>query len=184
MTTLLEHPSVQALVTRMSVADYHKLGELGLLPEKIELIDGVLINKMPKFPKHAYVIDFLTNTLRKIFQTSFIVRSEQPISTKKSEPEPDISVIFGELADFKSSNPTTARLVIEVSLTTYDLDFQKQFIYAEALVAEYWLINLKEMEIEVYKNPVSGKYLEKRIYRSTDSIEIEGTAIELKEFLV
>ena len=43
MTTLLEHPSVQALVTRMSVADYHKLGELGLLPEKIELIDGVLI---------------------------------------------------------------------------------------------------------------------------------------------
>ena len=40
------------------------------------------------------------------------------------------------------------------------------------------------MEIEVYKNPVSGKYLEKRIYRSTDSIEIEGTAIELKEFLV
>ena len=181
MTTLLEHPSVQALVTRMSVADYHKLGELGLLPEKIELIDGVLINKMPKFPKHAYVIDFLTNTLRKIFQTSFIVRSEQPISTKKSEPEPDISVIFGE---FKSSHPTTARLVIEVSLTTYDLDFQKQFIYAEALVAEYWLINLKEMEIEVYKNPVSGKYLEKRIYRSTDSIEIEGTAIELKEFLV
>lgn len=184
MTTLLEHPSVQALVTRMSVADYHKLGELGLLPEKIELIDGVLINKMPKSPKHAYVIDFLTNTLRKIFQTSFIVRSEQPISTKKSEPEPDISVIFGELADFKSSHPTTARLVIEVSLTTYDLDFQKQFIYAEALVAEYWLINLKEMEIEVYKNPVSGKYLEKRIYRSTDSIEVEGTAIELKEFLV
>ena len=104
MITLLEHPSVQALVTRMSVADYHKLGELGLLPEKIELIDGVLINKMPKSPKHAYVIDFLTNTLRKIFQTSFIVRSEQPISTKKSEPEPDISVIFGELADFKSSD--------------------------------------------------------------------------------
>ena len=58
MTTLLEHPSVQALVTRMSVADYHKLGELGLLPEKIELIDGVLINKMPKFPKQNFSNQF------------------------------------------------------------------------------------------------------------------------------
>ena len=47
MTTLLEHPSVQALVTRMSVADYHKLGELGLLPEKIELI--LSKNRAPYF---------------------------------------------------------------------------------------------------------------------------------------
>jgi Uma2 family endonuclease len=183
MITLLEHPSVQALVTRMSVVDYHRFGELGLLPEKVELIDGVLINKMPKSPKHAYVIDFLTNVFRKIFQTNFIVRSEQPISTKKSEPEPDVSIIYGTLNEYKLSHPTTARLVVEVSLTTYDLDFQKQFIYADALVAEYWLINLKDMEIEVYKNPVSGKYLEKKIYRSIDSIEIEGTIIELKDFL-
>ena len=39
------------------------------------------------------------------------------------------------------------------------------------------------MEVEVYKNPAGGKYLEKKIYRPTDSIEIEGTIIELKEFL-
>ncbi|HMV42810.1 MAG TPA: Uma2 family endonuclease [Leptospiraceae bacterium] len=80
-------------------------------------------------------------------------------------------------------HPATARLVIEVSLTTYDLDFQKQFIYADALVMEYWLINLKEIEVEVYKEPNSGKYLEKKIDRSKDSIEIEGHQIQLKEFL-
>ena len=67
MTTLLEHPNIQALVTRMSVAD-HKLGELGLLPEKIELIDGVLINKMPKSPKHTYIINAVSKILRKIFE--------------------------------------------------------------------------------------------------------------------
>lgn len=183
MSNLLEHPNIQALVTRMSVADYHKLGELGVLPEKIELIDGVLINKMPKSPKHAFVIDFLATLLRKIFGVGYFVRSEQPISTLNSEPEPDISVISGTLNDYKLSHPTTARLVVEVSLTTYDLDFQKQFIYAEAEVAEYWLVNLKEMEIEVYKNPSSGKYLERKIYRATDSIELEGTTISLKEIL-
>ena len=184
MTTLLEHPNIQALVTRMSVADYHKFGELGLLPEKIELIDGVLINKIPNSPKHAYVIDFLINKFRKIFITNYFIRSEQPISTKKSEPEPDVSIICGDLSEYKLSHPTTARLVVEVSITTYDLDFQKQFIYADANVPEYWLINLKDMEVEVYKNPAGGKYLEKKIYRPTDSIEIEGTTIELKEFLV
>ena len=41
---------------------------------------------------------------------------------------------------------------MEVSLTTYDLDFQKQFIYAQALIPEYWLVNLKEIEVEVYTN--------------------------------
>ncbi len=48
---------------------------------------------------------------------------------------------------------------------------------------EYWLINLKEIEVEVYKEPNSGKYLEKKIDRSKDSIEIEGHQIQLKEFL-
>lgn len=185
MTTLLEHPNIQALVTRMSVADYHKLGELGLLPEKIELIDGVLINKMPKSPKHTYIINAISKILRKIFeQKGFYIQIEQPITTRKSEPEPDVSVIQGAERNHYSEHPTTARLIVEVSITTYDLDFQKQFIYADANVPEYWLINLKDMEVEVYKNPDAGKYLEKRIYRSTDSIEIEGTVIELKEFLI
>ncbi len=184
MTTLLEHPNVQALVTRMSVADYHKLGELGLLPEKIELIDGVLINKMPKPPKHTYIINAVSKFLRKIFEPKgFYIQVEQPITTPQSEPEPDISVIQGSEKNFYSEHPATARLVVEVSLTTYDLDFQKQFIYAESNVSEYWLINLKDMEVEVYKNPASGKYLEKRIYRSSDSIEVEGTKVELKDFL-
>ena len=46
---------------------------------------------------------------------------------------------------------------------------------------EYWLINLKDMEVEVYKILMQGKIFRK-IYRPTDSIEIEGTKLELKEF--
>ncbi len=99
MTTLLEHPAVQALVNRMSLADYHRLAELGLIPEKIELIDGVLINKMPKSPKHAYTVDYLLSIFRNIFQQNFIIRSEQPISIGNSEPEPDISIILHTILD-------------------------------------------------------------------------------------
>ncbi|HNI27801.1 MAG TPA: Uma2 family endonuclease, partial [Leptospiraceae bacterium] len=110
MTTLLEHPEVQALVNRMSLADYHRLAELGLLPEKIELIDGVLINKMPKSPKHAFTVDYLLSIFRNIFRENFIIRSEQPLSIGNSEPEADISIIPGALIDFRNSHPDTARL--------------------------------------------------------------------------
>ena len=99
MTTLLEHPAVQALVNRMSLTDYHRLAELGLLPEKIELIDGVLINKKPKSPKHAYTVDYLLSIFRNIFQQNFIIRLEQPISIRNSEPEPDISISLQTILD-------------------------------------------------------------------------------------
>lgn len=183
MTTLLEHPEVQALVNRMSLSDYHRLAELGLLPEKIELIDGVLINKIPKSPKHAYAVDYLLSVFRNIFQQNFIIRSEQPLSIGNSEPEPDISIIPGTLDDFRNSHPNTGRLTVEISASTYELDFQKQFIYADALVPEYWIINLKEKELEVYKNPSSGKYLEKKIFRSSDTVGLEGTKISLQTIL-
>ncbi len=74
--------------------------------------------------------------------------------------------------------------MVEVSVSTYELDFQKQNIYANALISEYWIINLKDNELEVYKNPVSGKYLEKRIYHSSDVLQIETTEIILSDFLV
>lgn len=183
MTALLEHPAVQALVNRMSLADYHRLTELGLLPEKIELIDGLLINKMHKSPKHAFTVDYLLSVFRNIFRENFIIRSEQPLSIGNSEPEPDISIISGTLIDFRNSHPDTARLAVEISVSTYELDYQKQFIYADALVPEYWIINLKEKELEVYKNPSSGKYLEKKIFRSSDTIELEGTKISLQTIL-
>ncbi|HNF27537.1 MAG TPA: Uma2 family endonuclease, partial [Leptospiraceae bacterium] len=87
------------------------------------------------------------------------------------------------LIDFRNSHPDTARLAVEISVSTYELDYQKQFIYADALVPEYWIINLKEKELEVYKNPSSGKYLEKKIFRSSDTVELEGTKISLQTIL-
>lgn len=181
MANLLEYPSIQSQIKQTSIEEYHQLTELGLLPQNVELIRGVIIKKMPKSPEHAYIIDFLLSVFRNIFKSNYLIRSEQPITTSDSEPEPDISVIRGTLSDFKFSHPKTARLVVEVSFTTYELDFQKQYIYAEVLVDEYWLVNLKTNEIELYKNPVNGKYLERRIYQMEDAISVEGASLSLKE---
>jgi Uma2 family endonuclease len=173
------------LLYRMNISDYNKLGEIGILPEEVELINGFIVLKIPKSPKHTFTVNYLAKVLRNIFESKeYFVQIEQPITTSDSEPEPDISVIKGTEKSFSSEHPTTARLVVEVSLSTYELDFQKQNIYANALISEYWIINLKDNELEVYKNPVSGKYLEKRIYHSADVIQFETTEIILNEFLV
>ncbi len=183
MANLLESPNIQALLKRLSVDDYHKLGEIGILTEKVELIEGVIIQKMPKSPIHSFVVDSLIRIFRGIFPETFLIRSEQPIIINNSEPEPDISVLSGQLSDFKSSHPKTARLVVEVSVSTYDLDFQKQFIYASANIEEYWLINLKDSEVEIYKNPSLGKYLERKIYLLSEPIELEKNQIIFHDFI-
>ena len=114
----------------------------------------------------------------------FIIRIEQPITTEDSEPEPDISVVFGTREDFKTGHPKTARLVVEISINSYDLDYEKQFIYAKANIEEYWLFNINSKEVEVYKKPQNGKYSEMKIYRETDSISINDSEISLAQFLI
>ena len=184
MKAFLEQSENQ-LLYRMSISDYNKLGEIGILPEEVELINGFIVHKIPKSPKHTFTVNYLAKVLRNIFESKeYFVQIEQPITTSDSEPEPDISIIKGTEKSFSSEHPTTARLVVEVSLSTYELDFQKQNIYANALISEYWIVNLKDNELEVYKNPVSGKYLEKRIYHSADVVHIETKEITLSEFLV
>lgn len=184
MTTILENKNIQSMIAKISLKDYHKLGELGFLSEKMELIEGVIFNKMPKSPKHTFLVNSIAKILISIFnEKDFYVQIEQPISIQDSEPEPDISVIEGNQKDYSNNHPTSARLVVEISLTTYELDFRKQFVYAKANIPEYWLFNLNNFEVEVYKNPNSEKYLNKKIYLSSDFLEIEGTKINLKEFL-
>mgnify|MGYP001603778971 FL=1 len=68
-----------------------------------------------------------------------------------------------------------------MSKTSYDLDFDKQYIYAEANIPEYWLVNLEKSETEVYRRPEAGQYLERTIYGKGKEIPLEGGLISLDE---
>src|SRR5580658_9147808 len=84
----------------LSVAAYHALGELGLIPKNTELLYGFVYTKMPKSPLHCALIMRLQELLESVTAPSFRVRSEKPISCQDSEPEPDISVVRGTVQDF------------------------------------------------------------------------------------
>jgi Uma2 family endonuclease len=109
----------------LSVEAYHALGEMGLIPEKTELLYGQVFHKIPKTPFHRLLIMRLLELIRNALPPGVHVQSEQPIQCDDSEPEPDISVIRGSIEDYRTEHPRTAELVIEVCMTTHEHDRSK-----------------------------------------------------------
>lgn len=142
----------------LGVKAYHALGELGLIPERTELLYGQVFHKMPKAPLHTYLQQFLMDLLRVSLPSGMHVRSEQPITCGDSEPEPDLAVVRGSNDDYRHEHPHTAELVIEVCVSSHDYDRSKLRAYATAGVKECWLVLGPEKEIESHGQPGEGHY--------------------------
>ncbi|HZR98511.1 MAG TPA: Uma2 family endonuclease [Chloroflexota bacterium] len=142
---------------RWTREEYERLGETGVLgpEERVELIDGEIIEVPPQLSRHATGVCLISDALRALFRTGFTVRTQLPLGLGDySEPEPDVAVVRGTPRDFTEAHPTTAVLVVEVSDTTlsYDRD-TKGSLYAAAGIPEYWILNLVDRQLEVYHDP-------------------------------
>jgi len=82
-------------------------------------------------------------------EPGWIVRCQLPITTERSEPEPDLAILKGTHSDFRHKHPVgrDCRLVIEVADTSLDKDRAKADIYRDAGVQEYWIINVQDKVI-------------------------------------
>lgn len=141
----------------LSVKAWHQMIETDLAPDRAELIRGVVVEKTSKSILHTKLAARIFAALQKFAGTQVWVRKEDPLSFADSEPEPDVSVVNGKEEDFQT-HPTTARLVVEVSVSSIGEDRALAPLYAEAAVAEYWIVNGKERCIEVHRDPASGRY--------------------------
>jgi Uma2 family endonuclease len=171
MSGILELSEVRRRVSPISVADYHRLGELNTRGRRTELIRGIVIEKMSKSPLHAAIAKRLYDLIARILPRGFVVRREDPITLADSEPEPDIAVVTGNERQFFEAHPTTAELVVEVAVSSPALDRENASLYAEAGVKEYWIVLAGEKQIEVYRRSEQGRYQEKRIAGPGDLIE-------------
>ena len=160
-------PVPGAKVWPLSVEAYHALGEVGLIPNQTELLDGFVYHKMPKSPFHTYLIRTLLKLLQSAVPAGFIVDTEQPITCMDSEPEPDLSVVRGEIVDFRHAHPRTAELVIEVCVTSHEYDRSKLRAYARAGVKECWLVLGPEKQIEVHRQPQAEQFTERTLHGPT-----------------
>lgn len=135
MTALLDLPAIRERVARSSVEDYHWLGELPM-----ELLRGTIIEKMSKSPSHQFYTDRLRKILSAQISPEWIARQGGPLTFADSEPEPepDVAVVRGPEESYRTTHPTTAALVVEIAVSSLEIDRVKAQIYAEAGVLECW----------------------------------------------
>ena len=160
MSNVLDVPEVRAAAVRLTPAQYHRLYEMGVIPEKTVLLSGILVKKMPKSPLHTWMVIFLQQWLGTIVNGGLHIRAEQPLTLSDSEPEPDLAVVTGDLNEYRYQHPSSAKLVIEVALNSEAMDRQKAEIYAAAGVQEYWIVLPSSKAIAVYRSPSDGLYRE------------------------
>lgn len=185
-TMVLENESIRKNFYPISVEAYHELGRLGKISEKTELIDGVIIHKMPKDPVHSSIVIRLFKSISSILPAQYSVRPENPITIGLSEPEPDIAIVDYDEKEYISQHPQNAHFIIEVLNTTLALDREKATIYAKANIPEYWIINLTTNEIEVYKNPSNSVYESKEIFSKEATLSPEilpGWEFSLSDYI-
>ncbi len=188
MSVLLDQPAIRARVHRVSLEHYHHMGDAGLVNEKHELLDGYIIEKMSKSPRHERIKQKLLMLLMRTVPDTHTVRTEGPLSIGNSEPEPDISVVKGAPDDWMDAHPNTAELVIEVAISSIETELEKSRIYAAAGIPEYWIVRPEDQQIDVLRNPADGSYTNKTTVGGEEtltSISIAGfTLIPARLFAV
>ncbi len=157
--------SVQISKRLLTVSEYHKMAEAGILTEddRVELIHGEIIEMSPIGSKHAGHVNRIMAFFMKQIGNLAIVSVQNPVVTGAySEPEPDIAILRYRADFYEDSHPQPEDvfLIIEVADTSLDYDRDtKMKLYATAGIPEFWIINLEDEQIEVHKNPAQDKYL-------------------------
>ena len=138
--------------------------------ERVELIEGVLIERSPQSAPNAYVIQLLTRLLTPRLLGRADVRVQLPfVVGALSVPEPDLAAV--PLGNSMAEHPGKAFLIIEVADSSLKFDRQeKAELYAHAAVPEYWVVNLGNRIIERHSEPAGGAYTRLTPCRSGETV--------------
>ena len=159
---------------KFTVEQYYQMAATGILApnERVELIEGEIIEMAPIGPRHAMCVDRLVQLFIEKLGRTVHLRSQNPIRLSNyTEPEPDITL--AKRADYSTHHPVgdDVFLTIEVSDSTLEKDRTlKQKVYANANIPEFWIVNLPEDMVEVYRNPAGDVYQEKRLVAREESV--------------
>lgn len=152
------------------------MAEVGILSadERVELLAGQIIQKMPKGPAHSALCKRLEKLLEQRLGAQVLVRLQDPIHLDDySEPEPDIAVVQPQ-ADFYATahpSPTDVYLIIEVADTTLERDLgSKAMLYAATGIADYWVLNVVAQQLHVFREPSPDGYQRQLILSAQQAI--------------
>lgn len=157
-TTRTPHYKMDAAMFTLTGDRYDQWVRDGVLTEddKVELLEGHLVLKMPINPPHDNAVSVLTTRLIRLNLAGWMVRSQNTAKLTESRPEPDVALARGDERTFANRHPEPADfgLVVEVSDSSLARDEQdKTRIYARDLIPVYWVVNLVDRRVEVFTDP-------------------------------
>ncbi|VTT99385.1 Uncharacterized protein OS=Roseiflexus sp. (strain RS-1) GN=RoseRS_2740 PE=4 SV=1: Uma2 [Gemmataceae bacterium] len=143
---------------RLTVDQYHEMIRNNTLTtdDRVELLDGYLVNKMPQNTPHASCTQRLSRLLYRHAPADWVVRIQLPVTLAKSEPEPDGALVRGNDTTYDHRHPTGTDfgVLVEVADSSLALDRgPKAVLYARAGVPVYWVVNIPDRQVEVYTDP-------------------------------
>jgi Uma2 family endonuclease len=165
---------------RWTIEEYRDLYKTGLFCDcKTMLIQGEVFTTVMPNPPHDTALGNADDVLRIIFANGFHIRSQMGFNIgTHNDPGPDIAVVQGKRSDYATQTPTTAVLIVEVSESTLFFDTTtKAELYATANVPDYWVIDLENRQLLVYRDPVplpmglgATAYRTHRVFGPTESV--------------
>lgn len=177
--------TTQIVRRAFTVADYARMRECGILSEddRVELIEGEVRIMSPIGPLHAAIVKRLNALISRLLPETLILSVQDPIQLNDyTEPQPDIAVLHYRADFYAQAHPVAddVLLVAEVSDTTleYDRD-QKLPRYAQANIAEVWIVDINNTTVEQYLQPRNGRYRVKQLYERSDTLTSQ-VVVELR----
>lgn len=163
-------------LAKWSISDYHQMVVAGILKHRqVELLAGEIIEMAPETPLHYNIAKRDSRHLETLLQGKADVRFNGPITLAESEPEPDIAIVRLPESAYDSRHPYPEDIywVVEVANTSLQKDLTlKAAIYAAAKIPEYWVLDLANQQLRVFRNPLEDTY-------GTEIIHQSGTVVPL-----
>jgi Uma2 family endonuclease len=170
-------------VHRLSYEDVMRMVEAGVLrdEDRVELVDGVLVDMIPPGPDHSAMVAWLTGHFARA-SDEWEVRVQDLLVVEGGFLMPDLMVVDPVP---RGRHPSTALLVVEVAATTQRHDRWKAERYAAAAVDEYWIVDIPARALTVHREPARSTYEEIHTYRDGDQVEVQVGAqpVDLGELL-
>jgi Uma2 family endonuclease len=150
-------------LVKWTVEDYHNMIEAGILQNRhVELLAGEIHEMAPEEPAHTFYGGSMADYFRGCLGNRALVREARPITLANSEPEPDIALVRGQWSDYRLRHPSPEEvfLLVKISQSTLAKDLEtKKSAYAAAGIPEYWVLDLVNSLLIVFRNPQANNYL-------------------------
>ena len=168
-----------SISTRITLAEYERMIAAGAFDggfnrPRIELIDGQLREMSPINEPHAHEVSILDEwSFESRTKDQVRVRVQAPIHIPERDSAPEPDMVWAVRQDYLAAHPCPADILLLIEVAESSLSYdcgEKADLYASAGIADYWVVNIVERCVEVFRQPLNGRYRAREVYKGQDEV--------------